>query len=149
MFLVFIVIMIYILAFLIFEVLWNYSKYKKELPDVTGSIKIKFSNFYQLYSLNPNRWILKDGYVKIKVGENKSENGYVFKLYETCYFNFIDWKRYDNFLIQPQKINANKSTIKLIKAVQQDIDALRKQAVQEIKEASDKTIEIAERLKEK
>lgn len=47
-----------------------------------------------------------------------------------------------------KRLAQQKSYIEILEAVQQDIDALRNQSNQEIKEASDRAVEIAERLKE-
>lgn len=134
------------------KLLYNGYCYEDSLPNDINAVKITFEDFYNWYSLNPSRWSLGKGYAKIKVDEYKIGKFYSRDLYETCYFNFKDWKKYRKFMGELELHNIakknNASTIKILEAVQQDIDALRKQFNQEIKEASNRAAEIAEKLKE-
>lgn len=155
--------MIYYIVFIIvlFIFIW-FTKYciddfcyDSELPKSKDAVQITFDNFYQWYALNPKRWFLHKGYVQIKTKDYKITDFSLYMIdssYRDCYFNLKDWKKYKEFKNKLDRIEVNKkvskATIEILEAVQQDIDALRKQSNQEIKEASDRAVEIAERLKE-
>lgn len=152
--------MIYWIIFIIvlFVFIW-FTKYcidcyESELPISKDAVQITFDNFYQWYTLNPKRWILGKGCVQVRTKEYKTTRPYMISSpYRDCYFNLKDWKKYKKFKNKLDKIETNKkvnkATIEILEAVQQDIDALRKQSNQEIKEANDRAIEIAERLNKK
>lgn len=134
------------------NILYEYCvEYLSDIYYLDSSVKIKFNNFYDWYNINSKRWILEDNYVKIETGRT-SRFGYTTEHYKICYFSFRDWKKYKKFKKNLKKKNKaksyNETMIKILEAVQQDIDALRNQSNQEIKEASDRAVEIAERLKE-
>lgn len=134
-----------IILFLCFFILIPFFLYLCYLDDIPSGnpILIKFNDFLTYYKLNPNRYELHFTYLLA------STSG----LPKTCYFNFIDTFKYKKF---NRNINKNekrlaqqKSYIEILEAVQKDIDALRNQSNQEIKEASDRAVEIAERLNKK
>lgn len=129
-------------------------RYDSELPISKDAVQITFDNFYQWYTLNPKRWFLYKEYVQVMTKEHKGTKPYVISpTYKDCYFNLKDWKKYKKFKNELDKIETNKkvnkATIEILEAVQQDIDALRNQSNQEIKEASDRAVEIVERLNKK
>lgn len=129
-------------------------EYKTSLVLVANKgVRITFDQFYQWYSLNQKRWRLCDNYVEVEVEKPKSVWSPYDDYYKVCYFkSFKDWKKYKEFQkkLKQAKINEkiNQTTLQILEAVQKDINAIRKQSNQEIKEASNRAAEIAERLKE-
>lgn len=128
-------------------------EYKSHLPSNDCAIVITFEEFFQWYNLNKERWLLCDNCVKIRTNKQKISGWDPFNnYYRTCFFeSFKDWKKYKAFQKELEKTEnkekTNKIMVEILEAIQQDIDALRKQSNQEIKEASDKASEIAKKLK--
>lgn len=135
----------------IYKYLSKLKEYKYSLPLKSNAVGIAFNQFYDWYQLNPKRWVLLNDSVRIIT---KPSNAWYDKNnFEVCYFKSLkEWEKYKKFKedLKTAETNEriNKATIEILEAVQQDIDALRKQSNQEIKEASDRVVEIAERLKE-
>lgn len=113
-------------------------------------VRIKFKDFIQYYTINPKRWLLCDSYVSVCT-DITSLRSLFWTEGKCCYFGYFDTFKYKifkkNLNRKEKEKQINKQYAAILEAVQQDIDSIRKQANQEIKEASDKAIEIAERLK--
>lgn len=127
-------------------------QYESSLPTTDDAVKITFDQFNDWYILNPNRWEFKDNYVTVMI-KTEIHGYYNYYIPKACYFNLKDWKKYKKFKSNLDNIEINKkvdlTTIKILEAVQEDINNFRKQATQEIMEANEKIIEIAERLNKK
>ena len=79
--------------------------------------KIKYKSFKKFYNLNPDRWILRDGWVDCFCDYS---NSYSF------YFSYFDWFKYEHFAESiekhKEKQKANECTAKMLAAVKQDIE---------------------------
>ena len=92
---------------------------------ITNLPKIKFTQFQKFYSVNPNRWDLRDDYVACWTDEQH---------YVGLRFGFIDYYRYKSWhrsIIKNKfKQESNKQMAEIITAVKQDIAASEAKAKQ-------------------
>lgn len=97
----------------------NYSLY---YDSYNASIaNIDFKSFYAWYSLNPDRYELRENNVRVKMGKSK---------YELMGFaKYRDWLKYRKFVAnlkdRKNQIVSDKSMVKILNTVQSDIDAAR------------------------
>lgn len=104
--------------------------------------KIKFKSFEKFYWVNPDRWILEDGYVKCKMGESKSYKGlFLDSTTEKFGFGFFDYYKYKKFKnkIYKDKMKRKKMkiTAEMLKVVKEDIANMEDLAEQQKKHAMD------------
>lgn len=138
------IVIVLLICFIIYLII-TIPIYLDGIPD-GNPICIKFNDFKKYYEINKNRWNLHDNYVSIYTSSRKMFG-------KNCYFGYLDTFKYKKFRKNIQnkkeKESLKQDYIEILEAIQEDINALRKQSNQEIKEASNKAIEIAERIKEK
>ena len=93
---------------------------------ITNLPKIKFTQFQKFYSVNPNRWDLRDDYVACWTDKQQH--------YVGLRFGFIDYYRYKSWhrsIIKNKfKQESNKQMAEIITAVKQDIAASEAKAKQ-------------------
>ena len=82
---------------------------------------IDFKSFYAWYCLNPDRYELRENYVRVNMGNSK---------YELMGFaKYRDWLKYRKFVAnlkdRKNQIASDKSMVKILNTVQFDIDAAR------------------------
>ena len=82
---------------------------------------IDFKSFYDWYSLNPDRYELRENNVRVKMDKSK---------YELMGFaKYRDWLKYRKFVTnlnnRKNQIASDKSMVKILNTVQSDIDATR------------------------
>lgn len=82
---------------------------------------INFESFYDWYNLNPDRYELRENYVRVKMDKSK---------YELMGFaKYRDWLKYRKFVTnlnnRKNQIASDKSMVKILNTVQSDIDATR------------------------
>lgn len=128
----------------------NYKSIMSQYP-ARDSIIIPFVQFKQWHLINPERYVLDDSYVKILVGTKSYLWGYPSE-YEYIWFNYRDYRKYRKFKKQLDNDKVSKAmtkaNIKILEAVQQDINNLRKQANKEIEHGAKQSIDIQKRLEE-
>lgn len=135
-----------ILIVLIVTFLWvviimtpSYPSGYKDLPI------IKFESFEKFYSINPDRWELKDPYVSCRIDNDRKHEPYggLFYSYKLEKFRFsrFDYKKYKKFL---KKLELNKlenkhmeSTSKMLSMVKKDIANMEELAQQQKQQALD------------
>lgn len=92
---------------------------------ITNLPKIKFTQFQKFYSVNPNRWDLRDDYVACWTDKQH---------YVGLGFGFIDYYRYKSWhgsiVNNKFKQESNKQMAEIISAVKQDIAASEAKAKQ-------------------
>lgn len=109
--------------------------------------KITFQSFYDFYSLSPSTWELKGEYVeKLTTGESLKFT-----------FNNRDYRKYQKFLNELDKKarkeeelklqqHNNQQTIKLLEAVQEEINTMKAQSVRDIGDSAKTMMEIQDRI---
>lgn len=132
---------ILVLAFVYCILLFSpsYPSGYEDLPE------IKFESFEKFYSINPDRWELKEPYVACKIDNGKEHHPYdgLFYSYKLEKFRFSssDYKKYKKFLKQlEQNKLENKhmeSTSKMLSMVKKDIANMEELAEQQKKQALD------------
>lgn len=109
------------------EVSMQKAVYIYQLPEV------KFSNFYNIYQINPDKYELLDGYVV----RHEKDKDIAFS------FNFFDYNKYTKFRNKEVKNRKNEKMLKeLIELTKGDIESTREKARSEIEQAR----EITERI---
>ena len=113
---------------------------------------IEFESFKKFYSINPDRWILEDGYVVCKIGELKESYYYgryfhdykKQKFYFASYSGFRKYKKFQKKLEQDKlEVARMKATSEMLNMVKQDIanmETLAEQQQQQAKENFNKIL---------
>lgn len=135
-----------ILVVLVIALVWIILLFSPSYPSGYEDLPtIKFESFQKFYSINPDRWELKDPYVACKIDNGKEHDPYVGMFYshefEKFRFSRSDYKKYKRFLKQlEQNKLENKhmeSTSKMLSMVKKDIANMEELAEQQKKQALD------------
>ena len=100
----------------------HYEYYSLYCDSYDASIaNIDFKSFYDWYSLNPDRYELRENNVRVKMDKSKSEL--------MGFAKYRDWLKYRKFVTnlnnRKNQIASDKSLVKILNTVQSDIDATR------------------------
>lgn len=97
----------------------NYSLYYDQYD--ASIANIDFKSFYAWYCLNPDRYELRENYVRVNMGNSKCEL--------MGFAKYRDWLKYRKFVAnlknRKNQIVSDKSMVKILNTVQSDIDAAR------------------------
>ena len=138
-----ILILIMILAAIVFLICLCSKCEEWSLYSPDNAAKIKFVSFKQFYSINPDRWILKDAYVICKIDHERQGYSGLFnsRTEEKFRFGFFDYLKYDKFCdkLKSQKIeNKNMmATSEMLRMVKRDIANMESLGQQQQKQAMD------------
>lgn len=143
-----------------FFLIWHLAEYMLQKPDeeYRDLPKLEFKQFYDFYSLSPNTWVIEEDYV-IKLEDKDYEEddseplaftfvGCEYRKYMRFYnkmVNEAEMKRYKARMKRKQK-HDNQQTIKLLEAVQEEINTMKAQSVREIDESAKTMMEIQDRI---
>lgn len=143
-----------------FVLIWQFLEYMIQAPseEYRDLPKLEFKKFYDFYSLSPNTWIVEKDYVIKLEDKNYEEDdseplaftfiGREYRKYMRFYnkmVNEAEMKKYKVRMKRKQKYN-NQQTIKLLEAVQEEINAMKAQSVREINESAKTMMEIQDRI---
>jgi hypothetical protein len=127
-------------------------------PLESSIVYLSYGDFLHYYHLNPDRWILAYDGIIMKTGDRVKilpglSGMTVDKTIAIKFEKLSEIFKYRKFYKQKIKnenqVKKDKATIELLQIIQKDIDDLRAQANQELKEGAEATIDVVNNLNEK
>lgn len=142
-----------IIASIPFVLIGQFLEYMLQKPseEYRGLPKLEFKKFYDFRSLSPDTWCIEEDYVFKVTPEEVLKFTFEGKEYRK-YMKF--YKKYRNNLeFEQNKIEQrnkhqydNKQTIKLLEAVQEEINAIKAQSVKEIEDSTKTMMKIQNKI---
>ena len=129
-----------IIVFIILNIIDHYDTYYTINPKT--AIRLKYKNFVDFYSINPDKWELFKNYCAYKLNDDEG--------YLIC-FNYFDKLRYNQWLneslLREQDERKSESTRILLRDIQKDIQKKREQTQAEIHKAMEESIKLGEEIR--
>jgi hypothetical protein len=103
--------------------------------DGCRTVKMKWNNILKYYYINPDKWTFKSTYIAYEREKNNYKKSYIWiKLSFFDYLRFLVWVKHSEK--QDKQLENNRWITFILEDIQKDIEVLKNQSNEEIKQAN-------------